>query len=419
MKILYDCFSCSPYYGSDEGIGWAWPFYMSQYHDIWALVRNDRRADIEDYCKKNNFNGVHFIYCDIPDSLNFYYKHKKKGKNGTLDFLLYQYMWQFVAYKAAKKLHKKIKFDLVHHVCTNDFRILGKMYKLDIPLIIGPIGGAQQTPSALQYYVRYHKKSEDLRLFFNKLFSSCVGYKQALNKASKIYFSNYETLEYLSSKIKDKSKCQIMTEVACPVLPEPKIWMKKEQVTFLWAGRMDFRKGLELLFEAIKALQKNDTWKVILCGSGKESEYYRKIISAFNLSDNVTLVGQLAYSEMSEWYKKADVFVFPSLRETTGTVIIEAMSHSLPVICLKQGGGALIVTDECGFPISGTTKEEYIINFRDAMLKCIEDYSCIKAKGIVSYNKIKEKYMWQHKIESILPVYEEIVNSYDKSQLSK
>ena len=375
MKILYDCFSCSPYYGSDEGIGWAWPFYMSQYHDVWVLVRNDRREDIEDYCKKNNFHRVHFIFCDIPDFLNFYYKHKNRGKNGTLDFLLYQYMWQFASYKTAKKLHKKIGFDLVHHVCTNDFRILGKMYRLNIPLIIGPIGGAQQTPSALEYYVRYHEKSEKLRLLLNKLFSSGVGYKRALNKASKIFFSNAETLKYLSGKIKDKLKCQIMTEVACSVLPEPKIWEQKKKITFLWAGRMDYRKGLELLLEAIKTLPKDDSWEVIFCGAGKEFEYYRKLISAFDLSGNVIMTGQLAYSEMSEWYKKADVFVFPSLRETTGTVIIEAMSHSLPVICLKQGGGALIVTDECGFPISGTTKEEYIINFRDAMLKCIEAVS--------------------------------------------
>ena len=53
MKILYDCFSCSPYYGSDEGIGWNWPFYMRKHHEVWVLVRNDRKHDIDKYCKEN------------------------------------------------------------------------------------------------------------------------------------------------------------------------------------------------------------------------------------------------------------------------------------------------------------------------------------------------------------------------------
>jgi len=46
-------------------------------------------------------------------------------------------------------------------------------------------------------------------------------------------------------------------------------------------------------------------------------------------------MGKLSYEKMQEMYNKADVFVFPSLRETTGTVIVEAMAHSLPVICIK------------------------------------------------------------------------------------
>lgn len=165
MKILYDCFSCSPYYGSDEGIGWLWPYYMSQYHEIWALVRKDRKEGIERYCSENKLSNIHFVYTDIPDWMNFYYRNKRKGKNGTLDFLAYQFLWQFAAYQTAKELHRKIHFDLVHHVSTNDFRLLGMMYRLRIPFFIGPIGGAQETPYALQDYTNIHKKASGFEQF--------------------------------------------------------------------------------------------------------------------------------------------------------------------------------------------------------------------------------------------------------------
>jgi len=68
MRILYDCFSCSPYYGSDEGLGWMWPYKMSKYHEVWVLIRKDRKEGIDRYCKENNIRGIHFVYCDLPDS---------------------------------------------------------------------------------------------------------------------------------------------------------------------------------------------------------------------------------------------------------------------------------------------------------------------------------------------------------------
>lgn len=410
MKVLYDCFSCSPYYGSDEGIGWNWPFYMRQYHDVWVLVRKDRKADIEDYCLKNQIENIHFVYVDIPDCLNFYYKRRKKGKNGVIDFLLYQWLWQFPAYKVAKKLHKKEHFDLVHHVCTNDFRFLGKMYKLKIPLIIGPIGGAQTTPIALIDYTKKHSKSEKLRIILNRLFTCGIGYKKALNRASKIYFSNPETEEYLKGKIKDFSKCECMTEIGCTVLPAPKEERSQAQaLTFLWAGRMEYRKGLEFLFDVLDRLPKNKNWQVVLCGDGSERNKYEEICLTKGLEEYVHFKGKCDYNEMDKHYKKADVFVFPSLRETTGTVIIEAMAHSLPVICLKQGGGALIITDDCGFPISGETKEEYINNFKNAMMDCMNHVEEIINKGAISYNKINRSYMWEQKIKKALLVYSEVI----------
>jgi len=120
-------------------------------------------------------------------------------------------------------------------------------------------------------------------------------------------------------------------------------------------------------------------------------------------------MGKLSYEKMQEMYNKADVFVFPSLRETTGTVIVEAMAHSLPVICLKRGGAALVVTDETGFLISGDKREDYINNFADAMIQCIQNQNIVKVKGMASVERIRAAYTWEQKVGAMANVYKDIL----------
>lgn len=412
MKILYDCFSCSPYYGSDEGIGWLWPYHMRRYHEVWVLVRKDRRKDIERYCREHEISDMNFIYADIPDWMNFYYRNKKTGKNGTIDFLAYQMLWQFPAYRLAKKLHKEIHFDIVHHVSTNDFRLLGRLYRLGAPFFIGPIGGAQETPIALQDYIDGHKKNEYLRTILNILMIHLPGYQNALKCARRIFFSNQETQKFLIPYISDSYKCTIMTEVGFSgEIDFEHIERKKRNLgcTFLWAGRMEYRKGLELLFDALDRLPREAVWTLLLCGDGSEREKYQRIISQKTYASKVNFCGRVPYEEMHTFYDKADAFVFPSLRETTGTVIIEAMAHGLPVIALQQGGAVEVITADEGYLVSGTTKEEYICGIAEAMQQCIDHEELCRVKGLCAAKKIKNRYTWEAKAKFMNCVYESTI----------
>ena len=411
MKILYDCFSCSPYYGSDEEIGWKWPYLMRRYHEIWVLVRKDRKKNIDKYCKENQIEDIHFVYCDIPDFLNIYYFNKKRNRNGTMDFLLYQYLWQFVAIRKAIKLHKEYHFDLVHHVCTNDFRLLGYMYKLKIPFIIGPIGGAQEIPEALKNYVHEHEKKEKFRQLINKTMTSLPGYRKALEKSDRIYFSNMETLEYLSSKIKELDKCSILTEVGTS---SKKVdWsvhrFDEKECVFLWVGRMEYRKGLHFLFDVLKQLPIEKKWRLILCGDGSERTRLEKIIRDTELVGRVQFLGRVPHDKIDTLYQEATAFVFPSLRETTGTVILEAMSNALPVISLKQGGAVNIINEENGFLIPVDSEQDCLRSFAKAMEYIIDHPLQAERMGLVARQHVLDHFSWEGKINSMNRTYMEIV----------
>lgn len=405
MRILYYSFSCEPNAGSDEGLGWLWPFYMRTDHEVYVVTRKDREPQIERYLSEHNITNMHFFYCDIPNWMNFYYK---TGKG----FLVYQKLWQYPAYSMIKKLHKIYQFDLIHHVSTSDFRLIGFLYKINTRYLLGPIGGAQQTPKPLKYYTRHNRAEEDIRSLINKITMRNPRYKRAINKADSIFFTNRETYDFLLPHIKNKQKCYLLLDVAIEkekVLMTDRIARLSNQpekiMTFIWSGRMVFRKGLSLLIDALSIVDSELKYQVILCGDGPESDYLKESCNKKNLNKKVIFTGKLSYENMQKYYDKADLFIFPSLRETTGTVLVEAFSHGLPVITLNQGGAALMVTNQEGFLISGNSREEYIMKLAEIMEECIRKPELVREKGLAAYKKVLDNYTWDKKISFMNEIY--------------
>lgn len=62
-----------------------------------------------------------------------------------------------------------VKIDVCHHVSIADFRCAGKLWKLNIPFIFGPVGGGQETPDCFSDYVKSHWKSEWFRKCMNEI----------------------------------------------------------------------------------------------------------------------------------------------------------------------------------------------------------------------------------------------------------
>ncbi|MHA9739121.1 glycosyltransferase family 4 protein [Robinsoniella peoriensis] len=416
MRILYYSFSCAPCAGSDEGLGWLWPFYMRNDHEVYVVTRKDRKPQIERYLKDQNITNMRFFYCDIPDWMNFYYK---TGKG----FLAYQKLWQYPAYGMIKKLHKKYQFDLIHHVSTTDFRLIGFVYKLDTHYILGPLGGAQQTPAYLRDYTKNNSREEKMRALINRLTISNPGYQKAINKADYIFLANKETYQYIYPYIKEKERCRLLLDIAIDkskISPGEDTGRQKTDwktdsiadqdkvMTFIWSGRMVYRKGLELLLDALDCIDRKLPYKVVLCGEGPEMEHLKELSREKRLEGHISFTGQLTYEKMQENYDNADVFVFPSLRETSGTVLVEAMAHGLPVIALNQGGAALLISEKDGFLVSGGNRKDYVIRMAEIIEECIRKPEIVRKKGLAASKKVFNDYTWERKISFMNGIYNEL-----------
>lgn len=128
----------------------------------------------------------------------------------------------------------------------------------------------------------------------------------------------------------------------------------KKPIIF-FASRLVWEKNLETLIGIYNfSINAGNKYQFVLAGDGVASlELKVKMPQALFL-------GNLEQQELSDWYNAADVFVFPSITETFGNVIIEAMSCGLPVIAANGGGSvSLIKHEQNGILVSPLKVEEY------------------------------------------------------------
>ncbi len=403
MKILYSAFTAFPSAGSEAQCGWAWANAMRNYNEVYIVTRNEAKPDIENYIKENQIDNIKVFYHDIPDFLNIY------GKTGKLYFLYYL-MWQASLKRTVKKLHAKYHFDYIQHITLGDFRVAGTAWKNDAKFIFGPVGGAQLTPKVFEPYMKGHEKSEKIRALINKAVRLNPFYRRALNKANLILAANKETLDYLKSIVKNKDKCKLLTEngIFEKKIKKPDFSKKStnDTVNILWAGRLIYRKGLRFLLETLSQVKTDRKFHLFLAGNGPELARLKKQAEDLGIADKVTFLGKIPYTQMKKVYDTSDFFVFPSLRETTGTVLFEAMSNGLPVLTFNQNGADLLIDESCGIKISiDQNLDDIKKDFAKAISFLIENDDERTKLGMAAYEKIRNEYTWENKCRTFEEKY--------------
>lgn len=230
---------------------------------------------------------------------------------------MYYILWQRVAYRWAKK--SGIKFDIIHHATMGDFRIPGHMYKLkDAYTIFGPVGGGQSTPKSLKCYER-SSLVEKFRETINKLCSVSPVYSSKIKKFNAVYAINKETAALISKAM--GRQCNMLIELALPQELCRLDIKDKNNTTpkIIFVGCLIEKKGVMLL-DVAKKMSNSVDFILEIYGDGPLREKAQKFIDEYSLSDKIKLCGSVEHSKISSVYRNADVFVMPSLRETSGNV---------------------------------------------------------------------------------------------------
>lgn len=381
MIYLIQAYACSPYKGGEYAVSWGW------------ITHLDNRCGDEDQIL------VMSITLSEKDIKDFNLRHVRLLPIHGMErweFLnynaLYYRIWQRKAYRMVKT--NKIKPDVCHLYSLSDFRQPGDWWKLECKTIFGPVGGGQTCPKSLQ---GYDEISSRIRSAINFICMHSPVFKHKIAKFDEVYPCNFETQAILKRgavlpdvPLNDRfANLEISKHISDPV-------------TILSVGRLINKKGILLLLDVLSILDTPVKWQCLIYGEGEERERINERINTLALSDRVKLMGAIEYNNISEVYRKADVFVLPSLRESGGSVLIEAAAHALPIVALKMSLAEILSRNKAGlFVNTNQSKAKIIDEFAKKIKELIENEGLRQLYGKNGYEYVNSELNWEKMISEV------------------
>ena len=398
MNYLISAYSVNPYKGSEDSIGWNWVLqYEKNYKEgdrIILLTKKFNEKDTRRGLKEFNIQHVELVIVDVPNALNWF-----REKHSAFHHMYY-ILWQHWAWLWVK--HSGIRFDVIHHV-TNDYRIPSELYKAKGAKVIwGPMGGAQVTPRPLKVYEK-NQLVASFREFVNKSCSWNPFYKKALRSYYKIYCINNETQKQIS-RIVGKD-VPLMPELALrdeyKNLPIRK--GNNDILKIVFVGRLIGKKGIAFLVDALSLMPTDMNWELLIFGDGDDRALIEKQIADSGIGKNVKLMGNRPLNQIAEAYQQADVFVLPSLRETSGNVLLEAMAYAVPIVAFDTSFCRLLKEVDCGVFVN---TEQALEGIKEDWCKAIvilgRDKKLAKRMGMNGYKYVNSRLTWDEKYRIIV-----------------
>ena len=377
-------------------MGWNWAVQAARDHDVCVLTWTKFREPIERYLGEHANPNLHVVYYDLP----------RWARRFAISERLHYLLWQLFVLPLARRLQKRERFDVVHHLTFNSVEVPGLLWTLGVPYVWGPVGGGQVPPAALKSYFKSVWLAEMARRLRKRFLSFNPLVRIAAKRAAYILVSNRDTMKLLQPLARAPliEEMEIATRLPDCVAPAP----REDCLTILWAGRFIPRKGPLLALDVANELKRRDLpFRMLMAGDGPWEEKVTHQRMMMGLTREVRQVGALGYGQMPSFYAGGDVFLFTSLQDTSGNVVLEAMSYGLPVVSLDQHGAATLLTDECGIKVPVVSQRQVVQDMASALEKLARDRQLGLELGAAGRERVACHYTWDHKAALLRRLYAE------------
>lgn len=402
MKILISGYFCNPYRGSESGRTWNWASHLSAKHKVWVLTSPRSRPDIERYLAEHPNDNIDFIWVDLPRLFPW---ERKVGR--SLVRMRYG-PWLERAYHVAAEAHKIHGFDIAHHVSYNVFFPPPQLHRLPIPFVWGPVGGAMTAPDAFLSYFGRHRLVETIRNIRVRLSCHLPALKRTVRGTSLLLAINEETADGLrTAGAKDVRLFLDAGPRKDFFVDEPLPPQEKTEIVIMWAGWLRPRKALSLGIEAL-ARVKHLPVRLLVVGEGPMRRPWSRLAAQLGVADRLEFVGEVPWAEMRTHYRRSDIFMFTSLRDSSGNVVFEAMASSLPILTLDHQGVGAFVPPEAGIKVPVTEPGETVAGLAAGIERLAKDPELRARLGAAGWRFISAQ-TWDYRAEKMAVFYEEIL----------
>ena len=311
--------------------------------------------------------NVEMIYYDLPFG--------GAGVHHKARFIkAYYSIWQWFAARRVARLDQLRDVRLVHHVTYNVIDMPGFLWRLPGKRFVwGPVGGGQVPPASLaQVFTQKQWAKERLRAAMKRLARRNPLVRGAAGRAALVLAANEETAALLP---KQTARIEPMLETAIErdmVSDAPRARSTDGPLRLLWLANMEPNKALCLATDALSQVREKLAREVTLdvIGEGGAFAVERARLEG---APGVTLHGRVPFGEVAGHMRAADAFLFTSVRDTSGNVMLEAMAAGTPVIALDHQGAREILREGGGVLVEVGEYDETVARIADAIIALAAD----------------------------------------------
>lgn len=260
---------------------------------------------------------------------------------------------------------KKLSLDLIHVHSPFTMGWVGKLYanKHKIPLVF-------TYHTLYESYAHYVPVAQDLA-------------REMASKFSTMFCNYCDHIVVPCPEIKD---VLLAGEVLSPIsviptgVPLEKFaggnpnWLREQfsispdKKILLFVGRLTKEKNIEFLIRAFQDIhQKMPSTVLVIIARGPLEQSLKELCEELGVREDVIFTGALPFETLVHAYNSADLFVFSSMTETQGLVLLEAMACGLPVVAVKASG----VQDMVAHDVDGLLTECREDKFSDAVCRVL------------------------------------------------
>lgn len=183
-----------------------------------------------------------------------------------------------------------------------------------------------------------------------------------------------------------------------------------DDFVIMFVGRIAEEKNIVFLLDNMKAiLKKCSKVKLLIVGDGPDIDKYKKYCNKIKITNNVIFTGKVPWENIPKYYLMSDVFVTASQSETQGLTVIEAMSASLPVVCIDDESFTNTVIDNLNGLVFKNGKQ-----YVNSICKLYMDRNLLDRLRNGARNT-SEMHTVKYFAEKVLDVYKIAINNHPKS----
>ena len=332
------------------------------------------------------------------------------GKGWTTITAMQSLAYPYFEHLVWKRFGADIKagaYDIVHRVTplspTAPSSLARRCRRAGIPFLLGPLNGG--LPWHPEYGQERIKEREWLS-YIRKAYSFLPTIRSTYRNAAAIIAGSCHTMDELSRHGRPMiyvPENGIDTDRFRSAARSAK---RDTKLRLVFVGRLVPYKGADIAMEACRELLKAGKAHFDIIGDGPDMPRLQSLTEELAIEDSVTLHGWKSHADVAEFLRKADVMVFPSVREFGGGVVLEAMASGVVPIVVDYGGPGELVTPACGFAVPIGPRIKLKQEIEKIVVKISNDEYRLGEMSTAAIIRVDELYSWEAKASQIVSVYQ-------------